>query len=184
MDTYSIYSQIHKTSDCGEDNTPDMIAVLVNQLHATNGITRMQAREKLICIGKPAVPALVRALSSDDPQLRWQVVKVLDDIRDISAIPNLVESLKDESESVRWTASTALLKYKRATLPYIFQALMRDSDSVWLRRGIHHILHVMKDSGELTATELTVFDALENVEPSASVPWAAQKALETLRIKN
>jgi HEAT repeat protein len=183
MGAYMIFSQINKRSDC-DDTKTDYITVLINQLRAVNGTNRMQAREELICLGNAAVPALLSALSSDDPQQRWQVIKVLEDIYDTRAIPALVECLKDESASVRWTASNALLKYKRAAVRPLLESLTRDSDSVWLRRSAQHILHVMKDRGELSPEEEKVFEALQDVVPTASVPWAAEKALESLLYKN
>jgi HEAT repeat protein len=183
MGAYSVLYQNNKKSDCDDDTSPDYIRKLISQLNATAGLSRLQAREKLICIGQTAVPELEKALSKDDPQLRWQVVKVLEDIKDPHTIPALVELLMDDSTSVRWAASNALLKYRRQAISPLLEALVCDSDSLWLRQGAHHFLHRMKDIGELTRSEETVFSALEDIEPSVSVPWAAEKALEAMRVK-
>jgi hypothetical protein len=71
----------------------------------------------------------------------------------------------------------------RDPIPALLEALMHDFDSLWLRQSAHHILHVLKDDGILFDAEEKVFEALEGVEPSASVPWAAERALEALRHK-
>jgi len=60
---------------------------------------------------------------------------------------------------------------------------MRDFDSLWLRQSAHHILLVMQDAGKLNEAEVKVFEALEDVESAVAVPWAAEKALESLRHK-
>lgn len=148
-----------------------------------DGFIRMHAREILICIGKPAVPELINTLSDDNSQIRWQVIKVLEAIQDASAALALVERLEDENAGIRWAASDALIGLRQAAIRPLLEALMRDLDSLWLRQGAHHILHVMKDAGRLNEAEVKVFEALEDAEPSVSVPWAAEKALEALRHK-
>ncbi len=143
----------------------------------------MHAREVLICLGAPALPDLINTLSDANPQLRWQIVKVLEGIQDPTTIPVLVDQLKNDNAGVRWAASNALIGLERRALPALFEALMRNIDSIWLRQSAHHILHVWKDTGLLNVAEEKVFQALEDVEPTAVVPWAAQKALESLRNK-
>ncbi|OGO65814.1 MAG: hypothetical protein A2030_04990 [Chloroflexi bacterium RBG_19FT_COMBO_50_10] len=143
----------------------------------------MHARQALICIGKSALPELTNALFGINSQLRWQVIKVLEGIQDISAASALVECLKDENAGVRWAASDALISLSQAAIPPLLEALTHDSDSIWLRQGAHHILHVMKDAGRLHQAEENVFEALEDVEPSVAVSWVAEKALEAIRHK-
>jgi HEAT repeat protein len=179
----SVYSQINQTNDCsGEESNID-IPGLIKQLNGKDDYIRMQARETLICIGQPASTELMKALSSGDTALRWQIIKILECIQDPEAAPILVEQLKDDDAGVRWAASDALIALRHDAIPALLQALLRDSDSSWLRRGAHHILHVMKDAGRLNKAELEVFAALQDIEPTASVPWAAEKAIESLKIK-
>jgi len=59
--------------------------------------------------------------------------------------------------------------------------LTKDFDSVWLRHGAHHILHVLKDRGRLYPKEIKVYEATQGVEPMVQVPWAAAAALEDLK---
>ncbi len=71
----------------------------------------------------------------------------------------------------------------RDSIPALLEALMYDFHSLWLRQSAHHILHVLKDDGKLYEAEEKVFEALEGVEPSVAVPWAAELPLEALRYK-
>jgi HEAT repeat protein len=179
----SVISQINRTKDCMDDLPFKDTQSLINQLSSTNGINRMQAREALTCIGNPALLELLKTLSTADLQLRWEIIKVLEGISDPTTIPILVEQLKYEHAGVRWAAANALIGMGRDSIPSLLEALIHDFDSIWLRQSAHHILHVLKDDGKLYDAEEKVFDALEGVEPSASVPWAAQRALESLRHK-
>lgn len=179
----SVISQINRTKDCMDDLPFKDTQSLINQLSSTDGFNRMQAREALSCIGNPALPELLKTLSTANLQLRWEIIKVLEGISDRTTIPILVDQLKYEHAGVRWAASNALIGMGRDSIPSLLEALIHDFDSIWLRQSAHHILHVLKDDGKLYDAEEKVFDALEGVEPSASVPWAAERALELLRHK-
>jgi len=74
-----------------------------------------------------------------------------------------------------------LITLRRSAILPLLEALQHDFDSLWLRQGAHHILHVLKDVGKLHAAEVRVFEALEDTESTVVVPWAAEKALEALR---
>jgi HEAT repeat protein len=174
-------SQINRVTDCMEEFPSADTQVLISQLSDPNDNIRMLAREALTCIGGPAIPELLQAINNTDTQLRWEIIKVLENIQNTDTIPVLVEQLKNHHAGVRWAASNALIGFRRSAIPAILEALMKDSDSIWLRQSAHHILHVFKDSGNLTAAEGKVYRALEDVEPGMTVPWAAERALESLR---
>lgn len=178
-----VITQINQVTDCADDLPSIDVDYLIKLLNDENGFTRMQARETLVCIGEAAVPELIKTLASADTSLRWQIIKVLECIQDPKSAPILVEQLKDDDAGVRWAASDALIAMRKASLAPLFKALMRDYDSSWLRRGAHHILHVMKDAGRLNSSEIKVFEALEDIEPTSAVPWAAEKALESIGYK-
>jgi len=107
----------------------------------------------------------------------------LDVIQDPAAVHVLVEQLKDDNAGIRWAAADALIALRRDAIHPLLEALMRDFDSLWLRQSAHHILHVMEDAGKLNEAEEKVFEALEELESAVVVPWAAEKALESLRHK-
>ena len=178
-----VISEIYKINDCMQGLPYSDVPSLIKQLSNPDGSIRHQAREILICFGRPAIPELVKTLSDAHLELRWQIIKILEGISDPFTIPVLVEQLKNDNAGVRWAASNALIGLHREALPALLEALVHDFDSIWLRQSAHHILHVFKDFGKLTDAEQKVYEALEGIEPSASVPWAAQKALVSLRYK-
>src|SRR5512143_161146 len=129
-----VISHINKTKDCTDDLSYIDIPSLIRQLGDVDGFIRMHAREILICIGSPAIPELINTLSSDNSQIRWQVIKVLESIQDPAAAPALVRLLKDENAGVRWAASDALIGLRRAVIVPLMEALMHNIDSLWLRQ--------------------------------------------------
>jgi hypothetical protein len=64
------------------------------------------------------------------------------------------------------------------------ETLLHNFDSFRLSQGEQHILHKLKDTGKLNVAEGAVLEALEGVEPTAAVPWAEERALETLKYNN
>jgi len=178
-----VISQINKITDCTDDLLDRDIPPLIKQLSDSDGFVRMQALEVLICIAAPAVTDLIHTRSNANSQLRWQVITVLDGIHNPAAVHVLVEQLKDDNAGIRWAAADALIALRRDAIHPLLEALMRDFDSLWLRQSAHHILHVMEDAGKLNEAEEKVFEALEELESAVVVPWAAEKALESLRHK-
>jgi hypothetical protein len=93
----------------------------------------------------------------------------------------------DEETSVRWAAMESLIHMGRDSLRPILEKFIKNFDSLWLREGVHHILHVLKDRHELNEKEITLFKKLDEqcipgFEPSwnGQEAWAAEKALEAL----
>jgi HEAT repeat protein len=179
----TIISQINQLTDCIDDLPYQDVPSWIKQLSNPNGFYRTQAREVLACLSTAAIPDLLNAIEKADTKLRWEIIKVLELIQDPSTIPVLVAQLKDDNAGVRWAASNALVGLRRGALPALFEALTRDVDSSRLRQSAHHILHVLKDDGTLTEQELNVYKALEDIEPTVSVPWAASRALQSFRYK-
>jgi HEAT repeat protein len=176
----TIISQINQLTDCIDGLPYQDVHSWIEQLSNPNGFRRTQARDVLSCIGLPVIPDLVQALEKADTQLRWEIIKVLEIIQDPSTVPVLVAQLMDDNAGVRWAASNALVSLRRGALPALFEALTRDVDSSRLRASAHHILHVLKDDGRLTEQEIKVYRALEDIEPTVAVPWAASRALQSI----
>jgi HEAT repeat protein len=127
---HPIKSEIYKSTDCMEDLPYNDINSLINKLMDPDGFVRMQAREVLGCLGIPAIPALINALPDANSKFRWEVIKVLECIQNPTAIPILVEQLKDDSAGIRWATSNALVGMHREALPAIFSALVHDFDCI------------------------------------------------------
>ncbi len=141
---------------------------------------RQRARQALVAIGRPAVAPLMEALADPNENVRWSAAKALGQIGDPAAAPALANALKDENSGVRWLAAEGLTALGREGLVPLLEALEERSDSAWLRQGAHHVLHDLAGKGlrELVAPVLA---ALEDIEPTVEVPWAARTALKALR---
>jgi hypothetical protein len=155
----------------------------INELIATlgdhGGLARQRARHSLVAIGKPAVPALVEALTDPNGHRRWEAAKTLGAIRDPSAAPALVRAMEDEDFGVRWLAAEGLIGLKRAGLASLLQALIHHSDSIWIREGAHHVFRMLVDH-DLHDLVAPVLAALDGAEPVLEAPSAAQAALKAL----
>jgi HEAT repeat protein len=158
---------------------PDTINELIATLGDRNGLVRQRARHSLVAIGKPAVPALVEALTDPNGHRRWEAAKTLGQIHDTSAAPALVQAMEDEDFGVRWLAAEGLIGLKRAGLGPLLQALAKHPHSVWIREGAHHVCRMLVDH-DLHDLLAPVLAALDGVEPVLEAPRAAQAALKAL----
>lgn len=162
----------------------EKISSLIDELHDPDGLKRQEVRHNLIKIGWDAVPQLIEVVSKEEDKVRWEAIEALGYIRDPEAAPILVEALLDENTDNRWAASNALIELDRASLKPLFAGLMKHFGSTRFRIVAHHVLHVLKDRGRLLSKEIKVLDALEDIEPEATVPWAAKAAFDDLEKTN
>ena len=81
-------------------------------------------RDRLVNMGKPAVPGLIDALKSNDDDIRTVAIWSLDDIRDPRALPALIELIRNGDTSYHEIIVTALgnIGDKRA-VPDLLKAL-------------------------------------------------------------
>jgi HEAT repeat protein len=141
---------------------------------------RRQARRELEIAGKKAVPILIEALFHGNSIARREAAEVLVTIKDAATAPALVCTLEDEDHDARWAASKALIALDQEGLEPLLLALMVDFTSVHLREGTRHVLKTLKNASCLENPLLEVLKALEGLQPTATVPWAAEKAWEEL----
>jgi HEAT repeat protein len=158
---------------------PDTINELIVTLGDRNGLVRQRARHSLVAIGKPAVPALVEALTDPNGHRRWEAAKTLGAIGDPSAAPALVRAMEDQDFGVRWLAAEGVIRLKREGLKPLLQALARHPESVWMREGAHHVFRMLVDH-DLHDLVAPVLVALDGVEPVLEVPQMAQAVLDEL----
>ena len=158
------------------------IQFLIGQLEAHDKQTRQQARFELIGIGKNAIPLLVKTVSSNNPNLRWQAAKTLSQITIPAVIPVLIDLLREnEYFGVRWMAADGLIKAGETGLAPLLRSLTEHFDSVWLREGAHHVLRSLHDRGVESEEIEKTLRALEGIEPAIEVPWAAAEALKHIQ---
>jgi HEAT repeat protein len=155
------------------------IEPLLRQLASRDGVQRRRAREELVEIGEPAIPHLMTTLGSPSERARWEAAKALGEMHMPTAAPALVHALQDEESAIRWLAATGLIRIGRESLRPLLEALEQHANSVWLREGAHHVLHMLIRDGVADET-IPVLHALEDIEPAVEVPVAAYYALRKL----
>jgi HEAT repeat protein len=170
---YNLHKQ--HTNMAGED-----LAVLVAGLHDKDGLVRRHARRALVEEGEAAVPALINELNAPTDYTRWEAAKALCEIQAPEAVPALVKRLDDENFSIRWLAAEALASLGEVSLVPLLQALEQHSDSIWLRRGAHHVFRALAKEHGLGSLLDQVIKALDGMEPMLEAPIAAERVLEVL----
>ena len=163
----------------GSRAAPATIGALIADLGRKDGLVRESARQSLVAIGGPAVASLIEALADPNKQMRWEAAKALGQIGDPVSAHALVSALEDEVFDVRWLAAEGLIAIGREALVPLLHAVIECSDSLWLREGVHHVLHGLS-RGDLEEMLRPVLAALEDVEPSIEVPFAAESAVDAL----
>lgn len=153
---------------------------LISDLAGSDMVRVSTIHHLLVQRGSAVVPDLLTGVQNSNPQIQWESARVLAEIRDPSSAPGLVEALKDQNFVVRWVASEALATLQEDGLRPLLDALIKQSDSVWLRRGAHRVLHDLAH-GKLASVTKPVLQALEGVQPNLEVPIAASKALDALK---
>jgi HEAT repeat protein len=162
-------------------STEEEIKNYLVELEADDIEVRNIARRQLASIGPEAVPDLINQLKTDRQRCRWEAAKILGEIRDEAAVDALVEALLDDSISVHWVATESLIRYGQSAILPLLEGITRHFDSMRFRQGAYHILHVMERFHQLDPKVQEVLDALRDIEPAASAPWAAQRAIEYLK---
>ncbi len=157
------------------------IKSLIANLASKDGVVRVMARRQLVAYKKRSVAPLIKALSNKSDYVRWEAAKALSQIGSPASIQALLKALEDNMFDVRWLAAEGLIRIGRKAIAPLLEALVKHSDSHWLREGIHHVLHDM-NRGKLSKVLWPVLVALEGPEPSLEVPLAARAALDALKV--
>jgi HEAT repeat protein len=155
------------------------VETLITELGSQDGLARVKARKSLVNIGGPAVKPLEKALASKKEWMRWEAAKTLGQIGDAQATAALIKALEDKMFDVRWLAAEGLNAIGHEALVPLLRALKEHPESLWLREGVHHVLHNL-ERGHLNKTIDPVLVALESFEPSVEAPLAVRKALKAL----
>ena len=172
-----VEENIVSTSISTSHDIDALIAAMAND----HGLARLKARQALVAMKGNAVAPLVAALQHREWRIRWGAAKAHGQIGDPSAADALIKSLEDEQPGVRWLAAEALIALRPTGLHALLEALVHQSDSLWLRGGAHHIIHdIVEKDPDLSHVLAPVAAALDDVEPVIGVPPAAQAALRQL----
>lgn len=106
---------------------------LVSDLEFQHSEELLHADQRLVYIGEPAIPSLLKALRNKDGKTRSNAVYVLGEIRDRRVVPHMKPLLSDDDLSVRYETATSLLILGDwdSAVPCLIQGL-RDADK-WNR---------------------------------------------------
>jgi hypothetical protein len=141
---------------------------------------RAEARNRLLILGRAAIPALLSALRDPSGAVRWQAAKALSQIHDPDTAADLMNAIEDEDFGVRWLAAEGLIAMGPASLEALLQGLIACFDSNRMREGAHHVLHALVDNGFHDETVEKLLRALQSSAPAEEVAWAAEAAWEKL----
>jgi HEAT repeat protein len=155
------------------------IASLTAAFASRDRMQRENARQRILAIGAPAVPALIKCLSHPSRLVRGEAAKTLGQIKDPSAGPALVGALEDDDRDIRRLAAAGLVGLGHKGLAPLLSALIERPGSLWLRQGAHHVCHDLART-EAAALVRPVLAALSTSAPQRTVPPAAHAALHAL----
>ncbi len=112
----------------GATNDPEAIAPLIAALGDSEEEVRNAATDSLASIGKPAVPALGRAIQSATPEVKELILITLGQIGDAGSTKLVMNCLLDESAKVKVAAAGALGRIGDASAVSALEAAKEDPD--------------------------------------------------------
>ena len=165
----------------GSKNAPAGIRELIAALASSSPVTRKKAREALVALGGPAVPALIQLLSHRQPHVRWEAAKALGAVADPIAASALVNALEDRDGDVRWLAAEGLVALGQDALQPLLAALMERTEKDWLCEGAHDVCRLCSRRRSSPRSFGRCWRRLDEHEPTLTAPAAAYAALSRLR---
>jgi HEAT repeat protein len=152
---------------------PDTVDTLSARLKAPDVADRYAAAEALTDLGPlaaPAVPQLMEALKSTDPELRWRVARSLGAIGPVEAAKEaLLTATADEEPLVRGQAIYALGRWGSSdeAARAIFARGLADKDVVVRRAAVQALRRVQLDRKDVLPLVLKL---LEDADTSVVMP--------------
>jgi HEAT repeat protein len=89
-------------------NDDGALSALIAELATPNALAATKALVRCGPASVRGTPGLVKLLSNEDPEIRWNAVKTIGKIHAVDAIDPLIGALKDPADSVREHAAEAL----------------------------------------------------------------------------
>jgi HEAT repeat protein len=114
---------------------------LVEALAGDDETLHWEASRALDEMGERALPALLEALKSSKPHVRWHVIRALAGITDRQAVAGVAEGLGDADYSVRWAAAEALAGIGLPAVIPILERLSHYAPMDDTYRAAYHALH-------------------------------------------
>jgi len=162
-------------------NSFHSIPELTKDLLSKNFILRKKAREELVEIGEPSLDFLIELASNKDEKVRWEAIITIVQIGSNETLNVLLNALKDDEFSIRWLAAEGLINLGKYVVVPVLQELQNNPDSVFLRRGAHHVLHELTKSG-IFRDNYQLVDQLGNEFDHSSISLKVQKTINLIRL--
>ncbi len=151
---------------------------LINDLSSDNGIIRQIARHELVKIGHhTTIDHILKLLDSPKHMTRWEAIKAIEQMGDPIATPLLIKSLQDDKFDIRWIAAEGLIRLGESSIKPLMKQIVKDSDSVFIREGAHHILKELESRG-IFNDKFGIINKLEALTDISSLHFIAEKYLE------
>jgi hypothetical protein len=150
--------------------------ILADGLRDLNSRKRGETREKILRFGRAALPVLLSSLEDTSANVRWQAAKALSQMHDPETAADLVNAMEDDDFGVRWLAAKGLIAMGPVCLEPLLWGLKECFDSMRIREGARHVLHVLADNGHTDDTIEKLLHVLQGFEPPTEVAWAAEAA--------
>jgi len=170
--------------------TDKRLSAVIHLLYSQdNAGLRNAAVDVLVRLGREAVPALLRELSSPDHDVRKFVLDILGEIKIPDTATAMILSLDDPDENVRAAAVENLGKLRvQAAVPHLLRR-MKDAD-LWLqfnlldalgRIGAEVPVEDLFDYAQVSLLRKPLFDCLGRVGNPAAVPLLMEGLEDTRR---
>jgi HEAT repeat protein len=169
-----------KMNSGSENNvSAEKIKESIENLTSKDGVRRQKARHELVAIGPATIEHLADLVGHPKDNIRWEVIKVLSQIKDPKAAPFLVGALEDESDGIRWLAAEGLVSLHRQGLVAVLHAMSESKISVFLRVGAHHVVKSIAEQYDFEGKD-ELLAILENNAAALEIPVISKKVLERL----
>jgi HEAT repeat protein len=159
-------------------NDDGAVSALIAELATPNALAATRALAKCGAGSLRATPGLVKLLSSEDPEIRWNAANTLGEIHAVDALDPLIGALKDPADQVREHAAEALGELgpaaAKAVEPLI--ATLKDPYSKARRDAARSIGQI----GPAAKAAAPALEQLSKDDPQAIVRDAASLAVKKI----
>jgi HEAT repeat protein len=149
-----------KAEALGEIGHNSTVPTLIAAFKDSGGNMHEETENALVTIGKPAIPALSAALKDSDRGVRRRAAEALGEIGHVSAVPILIEALKDGSKHVRLRA--------KASNSGVRQQAAKALGKIGHVSAVPALIEALKDGGEHVRSRAA--EALGAIGDDTAVP--------------
>lgn len=166
----------------GRTGGPNAVPELLSALTGADERLSSQIFMALVNLGHVAVPVLLDFAQSKSGWLRWHSIRALGAIRDLRALPLLVNALQDADHSVAWMAAKSLVPFGRRSVEPVLRMLTTTEMTPWVVETASYVLQAQSRAySELKPSLDPLLQQMHQAGYRASTGYIASKALDQLR---